>query len=124
MSAGRYVLLVTALLAATLALALPALGSAGSREAVVFGGLLAWANSGLAYFLARWSSSRSQNVFLGAVLGGMVGRMALLLGAVVVGILVFGMPRLPLAIAVLSYFTAFLAIELSLLHRQIGRREA
>jgi len=125
MSTGRYILLVSALLVATLAIAWPALGGVGpgARNAVLFGGLLAWANTGVAYALARWSASRSQNVFLGAVLGGMVGRMGLLLGAVVLGVLVLGMPRAPLAIAVLSYFTVFLAIELTLLHRQTGGRE-
>jgi len=125
MSTGRYVLLVSALLVATLAIAWPALGGVGpaAQKAVLFGGLLAWANTGIAYALARWSATRSQNVFLGAVLGGMVGRMGLLLGAVVLGILVLGMPRFPLAIAVLGYFSVFLAIELTLLHRQTGRRE-
>jgi len=47
---------------------------------------------------------------LGAVLGGMVGRVALMLGAVVVGILGLGLPRLPLVASLLGYFMLFLVL--------------
>ncbi len=70
-----------------------------------------------AHALVRWSSRRSTNVFLGAVLGGMVGRMALMLAAVVAGILVLKLPKVPLAASLLSYFVLFLVMELSILHR-------
>jgi hypothetical protein len=126
MSAERYLLLVSAVLAGSLAVVWPALASAGgaAQRAAAFGGLLAWANTAAAYALARWAAGRSPNVFLGAVLGGMVTRMGVVLGAVVAGILLLDMPRLPLAISVLAYFLAFLAIELTLLHRQGTQREA
>ena len=66
----------------------------------------------------RWSAGRSTNAFLRAVLGGMVGRMVLMLAAVVAGVLALGLPRLPLAFSLLSYFVVFLVMELSILHRR------
>jgi hypothetical protein len=112
--------------AGSLVVVWPLLSGAGpaAQRAVGFGGALAAANTALAYFLARWSERRSPNAFLGAVLGGMLGRMAVMLVAVVLGVLVLGLPRVPLAISVLSYFTVFLVFELALLHRQTSRREA
>lgn len=109
----------------SLSLIWPLLAGAGLRaqQAVGFGGVLAAANTALAYFLARWSAERSPNVFLGAVLGGMFGRMVVMLGAVAAGVLALGLPRLPLVLSVLSYFTVFLIFELALLHRQTSRRE-
>ena len=91
---------------------------AASRWAVLYGSGLAVLNTILAHFLVQWSASRSTNVFLGAVLGGMVGRMAVLLLAVVAGIVLFGLPRLPLAVSLLSYFVLFLVMEIAILHRR------
>jgi hypothetical protein len=107
----------------SLALVWPLLSSAAAQRAVGFGAVLASANSALAYLLARWSARRSQNVFLGAVLGGMLGRMMVMLGAIVLGVLALGLPRLPLAFSVLSYFSVFLIFELALIHRQTSRGE-
>ena len=91
---------------------------AASRWAAVYGTTLAVVNTIVAHFLVRWSARRSTNVFLGAVLGGMVGRMALLLVALVAGITLLGLPRLPLAVSLLSYFVLFLIMEMTILHRQ------
>ena len=44
--------------------------------------------------------------------------MVVMLAAVVVGLLALGLPRLPLAFSLLSYFVVFLAMELTILHRQ------
>ena len=82
-----------------------------------------------AHALVQWSSRRSTNAFLGAVLGGMVGRMALMLAAVVAGVLLLDLPKVPLAVSLLSYFVLFLAMELTILHRRTsgappGTREA
>jgi len=125
LSAPRYLLIVTAVTTASLAVVWPLVADLGpgAQRAVGFGGTLAAVNTVLAYFLARWSSHRSQNVFLAAVLGGMFGRMVVMLGVVILGVLALGLPRLPLAISVLAYFTAFLFLELALIHRQTSRRE-
>ena len=83
--------------------------------------MLATLNTLAAHALVLWSERRSTKVFLGAVLGGMAGRMALMLAAVVVGVLGLGLPRLPLVASLLGYFMLFLVLELTLQHRHAGR---
>ena len=123
MSLGRYSILVFGVALATLALAWP-LGLSGldrpARAAVGFGVALALVNTIAAHALVRWSVGRSTTQFLRAVLGGMLGRMVVLMAALVAGILALGLPRLPFAVALLAYFVAFLAVELTLAHRQVG----
>lgn len=121
MSLGRYALVVLALVGGSLGLLLPLLGSAlGPRGwwAALAGGALAAANTVAAYGLVVWSARRSANVFMRAVLGGMVGRMAVMLAAVVALILGLGLPKVPLAASLLSYFVLFLVIELTLLNKR------
>jgi hypothetical protein len=113
----RYAMVVSVVVAASLALVSPFLPP-GARLAAVLGGLLAAANTLLAYSLATWAQTRSPNVFLGAVLGGMVGRMAFMLASVVGAVLLLGLPKVPLALSLLSYFTVFLVFELATLNRQ------
>jgi hypothetical protein len=119
---GRYAILVLGVALATLGLAWPlALGrlDAPARSAVLFGSGLAVANTLAAHALVVWSSARaSTNAFLGAVLGGMVGRMAVMLLAVAAAVIALGLPKLPLAFSLLSYFVVFLIMELSILHRR------
>lgn len=119
MSLGKYALLVLAAVATLIAASWPALPpDAAFRWAVVAGGALAALNTILAYFLVVWSAARSTNVFLRAVLGGMVARMVLMLAAVVAGVLVLGLPRVPLAISLLAFFVLFLVLELTSLHQR------
>ena len=121
MSLVRYSILVLGIAVATFAVAWAVTlrrADAAARWAAAFGAALALANTVTAHALVRWSSRRSTNAFLGAVLGGMVGRMALMLGAVVAGVLLLGLPKLPLAVSLLSYFVLFLVLELSILHRR------
>jgi hypothetical protein len=107
----------------SLLLVLPALAgvldSAG-RAAALLGGVLAALNTFAAFFLVRWSEKRSSNTFIRAVIGGMVARMALMLGAVVAAVLYLGLPKEPLAISLLSYFVLFLIVELRVLHKHTG----
>jgi hypothetical protein len=91
---------------------------AGARGAVAAGGALAALNTILAYALVLWSRDRSTNAFLGAVLGGMVGRMGLMLVGVLVLVLLLEMPKVPLAASLLSFFVLFLVVELAILHRR------
>ena len=116
MSFQRYALIVLGIVSGSQALLLPALESA-ARPASLLGGVLAAANTLCAYFLVRWSEKRSSNTFLRAVIGGMVVRMALMLGAVLLAILYLGLPKLPLAISLLSYFVLFLILELRVVHK-------
>lgn len=120
MSLSRYALLVVALAAGSLAALWPlALGGlpAGGRWAVLFGAGLAVANTVAAYGLVRWSEGRSANAMVTAVLGGMVTRMAVMLGAVLVAVLLLGLPQVPLVVSLLAYFTFFLVLELRLAAR-------
>lgn len=128
MSLARYALLVAGVVAGSLALFAALLGgrtSVATLEAAALGGALAAANTLLAYSLVLWSERRSPQVFLGAVLGGMLGRLGLLLAAVVGAVLGLGLPKVPLAVSLLAYFTFFLVLELAILHRRTSaQREA
>jgi hypothetical protein len=114
---ARYLAVVLGAVGASLCAAWPALAPE-ARPAVLAGALLAAANTTLAYFLALWSAGRSNNTFFVAVLGGMLARMTVLLGAVLVGVLVVGLPKLPLIFSLLTYFVAFLVLELAVLSRR------
>ena len=122
MSLFRYSILVLAVAGATL-LAASFVVPPGTPvlTAVAFGAALATLNTLAAHALVRWSERRSTALFFGAVLGGMVGRMALMLAAVLVGILGLGLPRLPLVVSLLGYFVLFLGLELTLQHRHARR---
>ena len=121
MSLGRYAGFVAAVVATSLALVWLGFGqrlSSAAMRGIVMGGALAAANTLAAYGLVRWAQGRSTNTFMGAVLGGMVGRMGLMLAAVVGAVLVLGVPKVPLALSLLSYFVFFLAFEIAVLQRQ------
>jgi hypothetical protein len=120
LSLKKYASIVLGVVAATLAAAWPAVPP-DARAAVLLGAALSAANTVLAYFLTVWSIKRSPNIFLGVVLGGMVARMVAMLLAVVAAVLVLGMPPLPLAASLLAYFVAFLAFELTVLHRRTSQ---
>ena len=115
-------MIVGAMAAVPLAASWPVLAGRrdGTFAAVALGGGLAGLNAVAAYALIAWSAGRSNVAFFRAVLGGTLGRMAFLLGAVAVAILGLGLPRLPLVIALLSYYVAFLALELAVVHRSPG----
>jgi hypothetical protein len=120
-SLARYSVLVAAATGLGLALAygfgLRRLGPA-AMAAACFGALLAAANTITAYLLVRWSEGRSTRAFMGAVLGGMVGRLLALLSSVAAGILLLDLPRSPLVVSLLSFFAAFLVFELAVVHRR------
>lgn len=121
MTLARYATVVAAVVLVSLGALWPAL-EGPARRAVAAGAGLAAANTLAAYGLAVWSAGRTTHVFMGAVLGGMVGRMALMLAAVVAGVLLLALPKVPLAVSLLSYFVVFLVFELALLHRRTSRR--
>jgi hypothetical protein len=126
-SLGRYSILVVGVVLATLAVAWPlflARVEAGARLAIALGVAVAVLNTVAAYALVRWSAGRATVVFFRAVLGGMLGRMALMLAALAAGVLALGLPALPLASSLLAYFLVFLVLELSIVHHQSGRAAA
>jgi hypothetical protein len=115
-------LLVAAATLAALGLVVPV--ETKARAAIVFGALLAILNTLVAHSLVSWSERRSTPAFFGAVLGGMVGRMAVMLAAVITGVLLLGLPRLPLVVSLLAYYTLFLVMELTVQHRHTRRTAA
>jgi branched-subunit amino acid ABC-type transport system permease component len=120
MTVGRYALMALGIAGGSLGLAWPLLSrwlDRAGRLAAVAGAALAVANTVAAYGLIRWSVGRSVNTFMGAVLGGMVGRMGVMLAAVVAAVLVLDLPEVPLAVSLLGYFVLFLVLELRVLHR-------
>jgi hypothetical protein len=121
-SLPRYAILVLSLAAlALVAVAALAPADAPLRAAVGFGVALAALNTLASRALVAWSAGRSTRAFLGAVLGGLAGRMALMLGAVVAAVLGLGLPQLPLVVSLLACFTLFLVMELALQQRQVRR---
>ena len=121
MSLRRYSLIVTSAVALSMAALRPALAPDAWRAALV-GALLAAANAVAAYALVAWSAGRSNTAFFRAVLGGTLGRMAVVLAAVVAAVVGLGLPRLPLVASLLGCFVAFLALELVVVHRRSGER--
>jgi hypothetical protein len=124
-SLARYALIVLAIVGGSQLLLVPALSGvldSAALAAMLFGGALAALNTLLAFGIVGWSEKRSTNAFLGAVLGGMVGRMGLMLAAVVAAVLFLGLPKVPLAVSLLSYFVLLLVIELSVLQKKTTAR--
>jgi hypothetical protein len=116
-SLGRYAVVVLGAVAGSLGLWWLIAGrSRGGEElgAVAFGAGLAAVNTIVAHALVLWSQPRSTNAFLGAVLG----RMGLMVAAVVAAVLGLGLPKVPLAVSLLGHFVAFLVAELTILHRR------
>lgn len=121
MTLGRYALIVLGIVGGTLPLVWPALAGSVDRQvlwAVLTGAGLAALNTLLAYSLVLWSERRSTNLFLRAVLWGMAGRMAFTLAAMAAAILALGLPKVPLAVSLLSYFVLFLVLELAILQKR------
>ena len=57
-------------------------------------------------------------MFLRAVLWGTLGRMVALLAGVAAGILVLGLPRVPLVVSLLSCFLVFFVMQITIVHRR------
>ena len=89
-----------------------------AMRSVAFGAGVAAVNAIVAYATVLWSRHRSTNVFMGAVLGGTLGRMAAMLAAVALGLGLLDLRRVPLVVALLSYFVLFLVFEMKLLSRR------
>ena len=117
MSLGKHTLVVLAVAVSTqAAVALPAWLDGPGRMAAAFGAAVAAANAILSHALMVASEGRSTRAFLKLVLGGMAGRMLLVIGAVLLGILVLDLPRLPLVVSLLGHFVVFLVFEMANLH--------
>ena len=86
--------------------------------AFAFGAGVAGVNALASMGLLVWSRGRSHVAFMRALLGGIVGRMGVMLGAVALGLLAFDLSRVPLVIGLLAHFVVFLALELGIVHHE------
>jgi hypothetical protein len=113
-SLGRYALVVTGVLAVTAALVAFVLDGLDRRGvvAVSYGAGVAGLNALLAHALLRLTEGRSTKAFLTVVFGGMAGRMAFVLSAVVVAVVALDLPRLPLLLSLVAHFAVFLGLEM------------
>jgi hypothetical protein len=111
MTFGRYTGIVASTVAAGLVASRPLLTDA-AFYGVAFSLSLTGLNAVAAYFLVCWSQSKPTAAFMTAVLGGMMIRMGIMLGAVLVALKILALPRTPVVVSLLASFTAFLALEL------------
>lgn len=121
----RFPLRVAAvLLGATLVLAYPLALHAGpvTRMAVVLGAVLATVNVLLGYAAIEYAFHRSYTAFLKAVLGGMGVRMVVVLGVLVVLIVSWGVPVLPLTLSLFGFYIIFLILEVLYIQRKVSDR--
>ena len=119
MTLGRHASIVGAVLAVTLiggGLLAGGRLSASAAEAAVFGATVAAANAILAHLLVLRTAGRPPSMFLKLVIGGMAGRIALVLGAVSIAVAVLNLPGLPLVLSLLGHFAVFLGLEIVALH--------
>jgi hypothetical protein len=118
-SFSRYAQVVTAVAGVSLALLWPVAGALGPGGwfAAAWGAALAVLNTLAAYGLVRWSEGRTTVWFFRAILGGMLVRMTLLLAAVAVALLGFGLRPGPFIVSLLGHFVAFLGLETAVLSR-------
>jgi hypothetical protein len=110
----KYSQIVSAMALGSLGLLLLVLRGAvqpASLLAIALGAGLATSNGLAAYALIRWSAQRSNQTFFRAILGGMLARLALMLGVVAAAIAFGAIPPAPLVASLLSYFVLFLVTE-------------
>jgi len=117
----RYATLVTGAVALPLApLAFLWSEDPHAWRSAAFGAGVAAFNALAAYSTVLWAQRRRTNVFLGAIVGSMLGRMALVLAAVVVGLGSLDLRRVPMVAALLGYFVLFLVLEIKTLPRTVS----
>ncbi len=92
--------------------------SAETVVAVLTGTIMSTANVLLGYAAIRYSAGRSYTTFMKVVLGGMGLRMAAMLAGLFLCIKVAGMPVVPLAASLLSFYAVFLLLEIIYIHTQ------
>jgi len=113
-SLARYALVVASILVASLTilgLALRGRLEGPAQGAVLFGAALAAVNTLSAHALLCWSRGRPLRSFMIAVLGGMAGRMVVVLGFLMIAMMAWGLPTLPLIASLMGYFAVFQALE-------------
>jgi hypothetical protein len=109
------------LLAGTVLLAYP-LARLATREtilAVVAGALLSTINVLLGFLAIEYSFEKSYTAFMKAVLGGMVARMMIMLGAMVALILLFHVDAVALTVSMLGFYLIYLVMEVQYVQKKV-----
>ena len=95
------------------------LSDLSAETAVFLAAFLATGNALCALLLSHIGvNRRSTKAFFGAILGGMLFRMAATLGGFWIGLQILLLPAGPFAVALLTYTGLFIAAEVSLWSRQ------
>jgi len=108
-------------LIATAVLAYPLLRFASPAVviAVAAGTLMSTLNALLGYFSIEYAFGKSYTTFLKVVIGGMGVRMLGMLGIMLVLILVFHVPSLPLTLSMLAFYLVFLVMEILFIQTKV-----
>jgi hypothetical protein len=115
----RRVALVVALAAAVLAYPLVRFGGPGVALAVLAGGMLSTLNALLGYVAIEYAFGKSYTTFLKVVIGGMGVRMLAMLGLMLVLILAFRLPSLPLTLSMLGFYLVYLVLEILFIQTKV-----
>lgn len=121
MTLARYISVVTVAVMPVAGTAL-ILGGEYPRAvaSAAFGTAVAYINAVAAYAIMVWARQRPVNVFLGAILGGTLGRMVAMLAGLILGVRALSLAALPLAGALIVYFALFLVLEVSVLPKRVA----
>jgi hypothetical protein len=104
------------------ALALDAYAGRAIASAFLAGACLAALLAVASLLLAAWSHDKRESVFLSALLGGVLARLAIFGVAVAVVALATELPVAPFVGGLLSYYVVFQILEFRALQRLFGKR--
>jgi hypothetical protein len=108
-----------AVLAAASAYPLSRWGNAGILWAAFTGAMLSTCNVLLGYALIEYGFEKSYTTFLKVVLGGMGLRMAFMLAALMVLLMVFHMHTVGLTVTMLLFMMVYLVLEVMYLQKKV-----
>ena len=92
-------------------------------RSIVAGGVMSLINLLLGYAAIEISFNRSQTTFLKYVLGGMVGRLFLMWGAVLLLLLVYKFHSASLMLSLLFFYVMNLVLEIFYLQKRISAKQ-
>ena len=115
----RRIAVVIALVGLLLAYPLAVYGSPEIVLATVAGGLLSTVNVLLGYLAIEYSFQKSYSTFLKAVVGGMGVRMLLILGAMIVLILQYGVNAAALTVSMFGFTVIYLVLEVLYIQKKV-----
>lgn len=91
-------------------------------RSIIAGGIMSLVNLLLGYLAIEFSFDRSHTTFLKFVLGGMVGRLLLLWGSLLLLIRVYGFHSASLMLSLLFFYVMNLVLEIFYLQKRISTK--